>query len=916
MKTSPELLTDILGVLGQINTKMDVMANKPEKKSSIGIGGVMAAVQMGKSVGKGGKGGMANMASDIKKLNTELAKVNMAKLEKLVKTVNSYDSIKSEERKQKTSRISAIGSAAKDSAMALLIMGGAITAFAVGFKVAEAALKMKPMEILGFVLLSAGVLALSMLMLSGADTAGSALAKKLGTPSPGKEGEEPASAAEKAKQMGIALMYIAGGILAFSVTLALVPLILKTGSIIGGVLMVGAVIMGMAAMMALLGLASKFIDPGIATAKGIGMSIMILSAGIMVVAITSILLVQIYKDRDGVKRTKGESALSIAGNAFGALGLFGLFLLGAVGALYLMGQMAVPIGVGSAVSWAVALSLLILSVGVLTVATTSKVLLEMFKTPVKAGEKQKGPLSTLGNAVVGLGMFGLFVAAAAGMLWVLGIPLVSGPIILGSIALITMSAALLAVSYTIKKVANVMKTMNLATIKKNVSDMVGGVMAGVMEGVMGSGIDKNKDGELSIKELRQFRRVTKAIKLLGRISKTLSNFAMGLTAFAKLGEISSLEYEEKTVDGITELKPKIGKSGKIHVVEISRAIADTFGLFIKTLVQDTETLTVNQGKAIKKLGKALTGERGIISAVMDFSKLLKTYAQFGEKNEIFVVDPTDPTNLKKGKSVPIKKIVENIIKSFMMFVTEISTKGKVFEEAKESGKKMLAFNELLMGKKRSKIGSWFASDKPGILGGLMQFNKMLSDYAKMGTDGLIPVEFNADGNPIKYKHSTLIAKDIVKSIMDFVNSFNAHLSQSNKALEKSTANVKPIEQFVDQMDKLTKLSKDIAKIDKLSISIGSLATNIGQLSTNMANLKTDNLEKLANVAIKNSPNAASSSSSSSSFGNYSNNNGNLNETQLEILATKIANKINSNQSGTYDFIFHDANKGKIEVKFH
>lgn len=969
MKTSPELLTDILGVLIKIDNKIDKLSSQSPMSVIMG-GGILS-----KMTGKNDIGAVGKMANDIKKLNTELTKLNITKLNSLIKSIDTYQNIKIKRNEQKTSKISAIGESAKDMAKALLYTGAAIGVFALSFKIAESTLDMKPVAILGFILLTVGVLAMSMLMISGANTmglkyeklsgvrtssvnknrnksaienakemglafmyiAGGILALSLGlaasaailgtslalTPiailgvitvisasmwilskiTGSGKGKSKTSASENAKEMGLAFMYIAGGMLALAAATALSALILGTSVLLAPIAILGVITVMGASMWILSKLiASKDGEGAAENAKNMGIAFMYIAGGILAMSITLALLPVLLKTKSIL-----TGILIISGIIVGMAGLMALLSLAAP---YLKRGIIAAKGIG--------IAMMILSAGVIVVALASKLLLTLFKPSDKKNEL-KGPLAPLGNAAIALGTFGLFVAASAGMLWLLGIPMVSEPIILGSVALLGMAMSLIAVSYAIKKVSDVMKTMNMLQIKQNVSDMVGGVMSGIIKGVMGSGIDKNGDDNLSLKELRQFRRVTKAIRMLSRVSKSLTDFARGLKAFSTVGEVASLEYKENKETG--ELEPVIGKKGKIHVVEISRAIADTFGLFITTLVKSTENLTRKQAKAIKKLGKALTGDRGIISAVLDFSTVLKTFAEYGKKNEIYVpsmVDPNDSSKIiRKAQHVKVTDIVTNIIGSFTKFASSLAAQASNFEIGSTLGKKMTKFNEALIGKKRSTIGGWFLPDKPGIIEGLTTFTSMIAQFGNTKA-GTVPVM--DENGKIKIKSVNLIAYAIGTNIKMFIDSLSAQLSgTSGEKINKSTKNIQnqllSINNVFNQLDKL---STSLTGIDKLANSMNKLATSMQLLVTNTNAMDMNKFSKITSTT-SNAGSKISEQSSTKTFSSNSNSPSNMSSNDWEKIADRIASKlavsINTGKNGTFDFIFHDSNKGKIEIKY-
>jgi len=383
-------------------------------------------------------------------------------------------------------------------------------------------------------------------------------------------------------------------------------------------------------------------------------------------------------------------------------------------------------------------------------------------------------------------------------------------------------------------------------VSENIRLMVSGVMSGVIAGVMGKAEATSlKDIDISIKDVRQFRRVTKIIKMLGKISNSLGKFAEGLRAFAKVGEIASLDYEYNE-DG-TINKPKIGDK-PIHVKAIAQSIADTFGLFLKTLVKSTEGMTRREARSLKILGKALTGDRGLISGVSQFALVLKTFSEFGAKGEIYVPAIKDENGkiVKEAENVPITTITQNIVDSFGKFVEAMAAKAPLFELGGVLGKKMSRFSEALMGTEKG----FLKRAKPGILSAITSFNDVLLTYSEYGAGGKIPKK-NKDGEiiPDQYIFVETIANNMVDGITTFVSSLNRALT--GKDLESSSKAIeKQISSFTDIISNFDKLAESQEGMEKLATSMGLLATNIGLLVNNMSGLSTEKLNSLATITAQ------------------------------------------------------------------
>lgn len=905
---------------------MDAQAAAPKSKgdTNVKIGGVGVIASL---LGK--KGAAEKMAEDVEKLKKAMSGNFIKNLTNSIDKLREYNKLSTEVSKSK--QASGWAHAAMDMGKALMYIAGGIASFVGVMVLSGAVLGIKPISVLGFVVGTMAVLALSMMLIAGAEfkgEMGGLFGKKLPGIEPDKNRNK--TAIQNAKDMGLALMFIAGGILSFGIVIGLASAVFGVGPlgvmglVLGIVATVGLAMLMLTAFDTLgnllgdLGAAkgTKLMDGKITktsggtasavyTAKNMGIALMFIAGGILSFAIT-MALVPVLLKKTNVWAAVGEIVLIIGG----MVGM--IALLGWLGSTPVVKQ-------GIATASGIGIAVMLLSASVFVIALTSKLLIEMFRgsKEVDGKKEKKGPLSALGGALIGLGVFGLFVGGLAAMLWVLGMPVISGPIAIGSLALLSMAVSLIMTAKAIKKVREVMDGVKVADLSRDIAGMVAGVMGGVFVGVMGSGI-AGKPGEaattddLTLKELRQFRRVTKAIKMLGSVSSSLTKFAEGLKAFSTVGTVASLDYE---IDKDGKMKPVIGE--KIHVSQIAAAIADTFGQFITSLVKNTENLTRRQARALKTLGKALTGDKGIISGVSQFSETLKTFSQFGQEGSIWVppqYEDEAQTKIRPGTgvNVPIKTVTKNIVDSFGEFVSQIAGKAGEFEVGGRVGKKMQKFTEALMGQEKG----FMRRGKPGILTGITTFNDTLLTYSEYGAGGKIPKK-DKDGViiPGQFVLVDTVVKNMVSGITTFTDSLSRELAgkdmeTSAKSIEKKMG---ALTNIITSFDELANAQEGM---DKLANSMGLLATNVGLLVTNMGGLDTTKLQSLATitgqhavatkgVTITEQSAKAGAAQTAASQPDW--------DKIGEIIGNKVAEKVNLNNS-TMDFYFHDWPQGKVEVK--
>jgi hypothetical protein len=215
------------------------------------------------------------------------------------------------------------------------------------------------------------------------------------------------------------------------------------------------------------------------------------------------------------------------------------------------------------------------------------------------------------------------------------------------------------------------------------------------------------------------------------------------------------------------------------------------------------------------------------------------------------------------------------------------------------------------------MGGWFLPDKPGIIEGLTTFTSMIAQFGNTKA-GTVPVM--DENGKIKIKSVNLIAYAIGTNIKMFIDSLSAQLSgTSGEKINKSTKNIQnqllSINNVFNQLDKL---STSLTGIDKLANSMNKLATSMQLLVTNTNAMDMNKFSKITSTT-SNAGSKISEQSSTKTFSSNSNSPSNMSSNDWEKIADRIASKlavsINTGKNGTFDFIFHDSNKGKIEIKY-
>lgn len=688
-----------------------------------------------------------------------------------------------------------------------------------------------------------------------------------------------------ANSMSMFLLSIGGSILMIAGSIWAAGKILQTSSPGDTILVIGGILLGMAALMGVLALASKHIDKGIATTKGMGVAMLYLSGGLVAFAL-------------GLQAT---AYIMTGGAGIAALGLAVLTMTGIIGGMSMifwgLGKFQTDIMKGTATAAGIAIGMGVLSLGVLSVALTSRMLTGLGMETNEDGSNKYDQKTGFGRMMAaigpGLGAFGIIVAGGVGLMVGLGLLMGTGVLPLGMLGAVMLGGSLALLSMSILSlVKNTQKIQSYLgegeTVHSVVASMVGGVLGGLIEGVSTA---LNPSGAGGIKGFSSGVKNTailmNGIGLLMGVSVALSMFAYAMTAFANLGNMRVIEsYDEKTGE------PKFGKS--VDIRGVGQTVSLTISDFLIGLIGATSTLTKTQAKSIKKMGRALTGRRGILSAVISFADVLKTFAEFGPKGEIGFVDLVEtgkdedghPIYKKKQSKVKIKDVVNNITTSFSAFATEMAGKADQFGLSGVQGKKMLNLAEALMGSDSLKVfGLSFGRKKPGLLEPIKGFAETLSTYSKFGKDLSMPV-FDHEGNVVDKVPVKTVAQNVVKTLTAFTDAIGAEVVSSDT--ERAEDN---LEQFEDIIDRVSKIGEAMDPLSRLTNNVGLLADNMDKLVLSLNNLNVDKLGDVAEIANKSI--AISKGQENSSLGSLADKINNESVTNNTYNSNQI---INNNQS--------------------
>ena len=723
---------------------------------------------------------------------------------------------------------------------------------------------------------------------------------------------------EFAKTMSMFFLSIGGSILLTAVSLWAAGQILGT-SPLGSVMVMTAIVIGMAGLMFLLGKANKLIEPGMNTVKGMGLSMMYLAGGILgFIVAMKIVSVLMGTEDNGVGILKG-------------VGMVALIIAGTVGMFALIGLAAPYITPGLAVINGMALGMLVLAGGILALTLVGMLVTKMAKA-TSSPEDSKGVFGAYGPMVKGLGIMGIVLLGAVGLFSLLG---VAAPVIIpGVVAGVAVGLGLIMLAFSVKKMMDLVNKVDIKAIGPNISAMLGGVMTGIIDGV-GTALSGGKKGIAALATgLKNSYLLMTGITMLMGVSVALSMFAYALTAFVNLGNMRVIEGYDKDTG-----KPKFGPT--VDVRGVGQTVSATISNFLEGLIQSTSGLMLSQARAIKKMARALTGERGILSSVIQFAKILEIFAKFGPNGEIGYVEMVpdgkdEDGNVKYKKitsKVKITTVTKNITDSYTQFVTAITRDADKFGITGEQGKKMMNLGAALMGTDAfHAFGTTWGKPQPGLLTPVKMFADTLMIFAKFGEKNEIAI-LDENGKPTgQGVPVAAIAGNIINMLITFADT----IANDKRSTTSIDAAVKKLSTFDVLIKKLSEIGSALDPLSKLTTNIGMLADNFERLAASVTTLDVDKVGRVANVAntsIAANPNSsmAKGSSMMSTQNNMSSTTINDNRTTVtaaqqqsnqpnwEAVADKMAMAMaakmaESLKSMMFHFEFAGKNEGVLEVK--
>jgi hypothetical protein len=406
---------------------------------------------------------------------------------------------------------------------------------------------------------------------------------------------------------------------------------------------------------------------------------------------------------------------------------------------------------------------------------------------------------------------------------------------LGALTILMLGGTFFLLAVMIKKIVGISNELKDVDIRETLGHLIGGVLGGMIDGI--SVLSGGKKGFAGIGEfIKNSAKIFAGIVVLMAMSVALSMFARAVSAFAELNSMRIIEGYDKNG------KPIFGE--KVNLSKVADNISYSISTFLTALLESTEGLTKQKAIAIRKMGRALTGRRGILSAVIQFADAMKIYAEFGEKNEIGYIDYDDKGN-EIRKKVAAKTVVKNMISSFLYFTEQLFSKSESeFGDGEPEGKGISGKQ-----KRRMKRMSKALVGRNGILGAVMQFADTLKMFAEFGPNNEIPI-LDAEGKPVmengkpKILSMGIIAQNIVSALTTFSDTLATKLEKSSAKDAK-----KAIQKYSGVIEELSKFSESLSALEKTNDTISNLAKSLNDLSVSLDGFDTAKLSKLAAISV-------------------------------------------------------------------
>jgi len=558
-------------------------------------------------------------------------------------------------------------------------------------------------------------------------------------------------------KMAGAMMMFSLGIISVALTLAILPNILETDSMMKSVLMFTGIFLGIGAMMFFLGMSKELVEPGVEILYKMGGAMMMFSLGILAVAIVSRLATSILFSGSvevGEEEKKGPMA------AIWRLGTFGIIAGGMIALFIGLGALEGTIKKGIGVATGVSVGIMLLSLAVLSVAFVAK----------KAGDllwsstSQEGEESDAGGwaAAKKLGMFGGILIAFGLVFALLGSPIGYGIILPGAgvgiamgIAMIVISKGILEVAKTSGEIAKIMSNM-----PKPEGDDIDPAYAslGYMATILGG-----------------------AIALFGILGIPGFNLVILMGAGVAIGIANSMIKISEAIKAVFDVTKEIDSQ------QVATNITDVLTSLIKGFSDGLKPLFDNggggffdgltQGLFNDKITKIKLGTDVLNYISLSVSSLARGMMAFAELGAFYDLesDGEDADGLKKfkkGQKVSVVDVAKNISTSLTIFISEFS---KLAEDLTDfSSEKLIDMSIALLGSDGSSfLGISTGKKKPGILEPVIKFAEVLKTFAgSSGSSGEMTFEVY---DPVTKKNkkvnvkTTEVAKNIAASFVAFTN---------------------------------------------------------------------------------------------------------------------------------------------------
>jgi len=640
------------------------------------------------------------------------------------------------------------------------------------------------------------------------------------------------------KGMSESLIYLSGGMLAFALTVALIPRLLGVGvRATNEAANFGTAAIGVGIIAASLGLLiftfwglgklKDEIKDGTDIVKDMGKGILYLVGSMVLFAIGVALIPRIL----GVgTRAKHEGA-NFGTAAIGVGIIAGSIIAIAFGYMWL-GKGDEKIKKGTAVAKDMGIGIMLLAASMVVFALAVALVPRILGVGSRATHQKEN----IGTAAIGAGIImGSIMLFAVGF-WRLGLLDKTGAVERGAITAMFIAGAIALLGIGVLIFAKSAQTITSMGDKEKTTDTgkhrgkFGNMMAAIGPGLGAMGII-----------------IVSAALLLAALGIPPVAALIGLGAAVAIGVSLALIAMAKSIKAVSEavkdLTPQqIEGNISMAVSSVIKGVTHGVNEGFTGMKKDNGRLDFKKFRDTKRAMRMLGS---IAESISKFAEGLRAFQTAGKIGKV-EIDEIDTGRIdSNGDKIYKTKVTmdKSQVVSVVDVAANLSSSLKVFVESVADTAEHINIHRL------KRLRRALGGGEDGIMGPIVGFGNLIRTFSDM-KDGRIPVYDPETNKPIMDGRIPRTI-DLKETAIKVANGFGAFINTFTKALDPATVNsldnsdIKKISNLTSALGDLVNAQEGL---DKMATSMGVLATNIGALSTNLKALDTTNLAKATIMA--------------------------------------------------------------------